>query len=244
VWLFLLVFTLLLYPTLLLGSSYLGSSVGMMRDINASRALARALNYAADPRFPVEPGNDGQLATSALDSNLVALQLNDGRAPAGSAQAGAPGTGSADSSSATPAGATPASGGGGGTAGVTPSPNPVAPPLPGPTAPPVSPPPSPTPSPSASPTTCSSLPPVGSGTFDGKVRDSQDQKVVGALVTVYWNGCLVGSATTGVNGRFAIPGLAPNRSYTYTFAALGHPQGSGSFATGPSGNYSRDPQFQ
>jgi hypothetical protein len=242
VWLFLLVFTLLLYPTLLLGSSYFGSSVGMMRDINASRALARALNYAADPRFPVAPGNDGQLSTSALDSNLVALQLNDGRAPGGSAQAGAPGAGTADSSSAAPAAGTPGPGGGGGTAGVTPSPNPTAPASPGPTAPPVSPPPSPSPSPTPSPTTCSL--PVGSGIFDGKVRDNQDQKVVGALVSVYWNGCLAGSAITGPSGRFAIPGLAPTTSYTYTFAALGHPQGSGSFTTGPSGNYSRDPQFQ
>jgi hypothetical protein len=242
VWLALLVFTLLAYPTLLLGSSYFGSALGMLRDVNASRALARALSYAADPRFPVEPGNDGQLATPALDPTLVALQLNDGGAPSASSPGGAPGTGADGSPSA--GSGTPGAGGSG-TAAVTPSPDATAPPSPAPTAPPASPPPSPLASPTPGPTPCSAIPPVSStGTFDGRVLDAQNKKVAAATVSLFQNGSLVGVCTTGLNGMFAIGALAPNTSYTYTFYALGHPQEAGSFATGASGNFSRDLQFQ
>jgi hypothetical protein len=218
VWFSLVVFTLFLYPTLLLGSSYVGSTVGLNRDVNASRALARALSYAADPHFLVSPGNDGQLATSALDSNLVALHLDNDQGPSGSA-------------SATPAN--------GGIVAVTPS-NPIAAPSPHPTAP-VSPNPSPRPSPAPSPTPCS--PPRGSGTFAGKVLDAGGKVVGGATVILYWKGCFVGRATTGANGAFAIPRLAPKTSYTYSFSARGHPQGHGSFVTAANGNYSHNPQF-
>jgi hypothetical protein len=240
VWLSLLLFTLLAYPALLLGSSYFGSSLGMLRDVNASRALARALSYAADPRLPVEPGNDGQLATTALDSTLVALQLSDALAPGSPAGAGGPGTGAAGTP--TQGGAPPAAGGGGGAGGGTPSPDPIAPPSPGPTAPPASPPPSPSPTPS--PVPCSALPPVHNAIFDGSVLDANGNKVALATVTLFRGGCLVGQRLTGINGKFAIPGLVPNTSYGYTFFALGHPQESGSFVTGATGAYSRDLQFQ
>lgn len=237
-WLSLLAFTFLAYPMLLLGSSYIGSGLGMLRDVNASRALARALSYAADPRFPLEPGNDGALATAALDANLVALQLTDGLPPGVSPFA------------APAIGGTPPTDSGGVNVGVTPSPDPTALPSPDPTASPSpdpspspSPAPSPTASPTPSPTPCSGLPPVGSGSFDGTVFDAQNKSVLAATVSLFWCGHLVGSAVTGINGRFVIPGLAPTTSYSYTFAALGHPQGSGSFVSAASGNSTHNLHF-
>lgn len=250
-WLFLLGFILPLYPLLLMGSSYFGSSVGLSRDVNASRTLARALSYAADPRLPVHPGNDGELATAALDGNLVALQLVDGSSGSLQASGGRPGTPSPIPANGANPTANPSGGGGGPpaapptTASAPTTPPPTA--APPPAAPPVAPPPSPIPAPAPSPTpnpSCNPPPPTGGGTFDGRVRDSQDKNVSGATLQLFWKTCLVATIVTGPDGKFAISGLAGGTIYNYVLTAPKFKPGAASFTTDGSGNHSEDPQFQ
>jgi hypothetical protein len=256
-WLFLLGFTLLVYPLLLMGASYFGSSVGLSRDVNAKRALARALSYAADPRLPVDPGNDGELATAALDGSLVALQLVDGgRDSSGSLQALAvrPGSPSSIPGNGSNPTANPGGVGVGPPAPPAAAPSPTAAPpstvaqppaSPPPTTPPVRPPPPPTPIPSPTPTPNCNQPPTGGGTFDGKALDPKGKTVNGgATLQLFWNGCLVATVVTGKKGNFAISGLAAGTRYNYVVTAPKFNPGAGSFTTDGSGNHSEDPQLQ
>ena len=259
--LLLTVLTLLVYPALLVTSTSRGLAAGLRHDVDAQRALLRSLNYAGDigPEggFGTDSGQPGvaPIDQAALLGQLGAAELQaevqpDQVAPSPEAgsQPGQGGGGAAPAGQVTlnstpPAGSEPAPGRGPTPTSApttppsgqpSPQPSATATPAPTPTATPA---PSPTATPVPSPTPCPS-PPTGNGKFNGQVRNpANNNNVGGATVKIYYNGCLVDTATSAGDGHLtSITNLAPNTAYTYIATAPGYSQTTGTFTTANDGN--------